>query len=31
MVALGLPAAICRAMDSALLIGMAKPSVPPPE
>ena len=30
-VALGWPAAICRAMASALLIGMAKPSVPPDE
>jgi hypothetical protein len=31
MVALGLPATICRAMARALLMGMAKPSVPPPE
>ena len=30
-VALGWPAAICLAMASALLIGMAKPSVPPDE
>src|SRR6516164_8326107 len=30
-VALGRPAAICLAMASALLIGMAKPSVPPEE
>jgi len=28
-VAVGLPAAICRAMDRALLMGMAKPRVPP--
>jgi hypothetical protein len=31
MVALGLPATIWRAMASALLMGIAKPSVPPPE